>query len=92
MSERVHVVVEGKVQGVAYRAWTERSARALGLSGWVRNRREGTVEALFCGPADRVSAMLARCREGPPAARVSNVRSAPFSGEWPAGFTILPDV
>jgi acylphosphatase len=56
------------VQCVGYRAWTECNARALGLGGWVRNWRDGTVEALFCGAAGRVEKMLARSREGPPGA------------------------
>ena len=63
-----HVVICGRVQGVGYRAWTECNARALGLGGWVRNWRDGTVEALFCGAAGQVEKMLARSREGPPGA------------------------
>jgi acylphosphatase len=58
------------VQGVGYRAWTEREAEDRDLSGWVRNRRDGTVEALFSGSAETVVAMIAACRSGPPAAVV----------------------
>lgn len=70
----VRVRIEGRVQGVAYRDWTERRARGLALSGWVRNRLDGSVEALFCGPGSAVEDMLAACHEGPPAAQVSSVR------------------
>ena len=67
--------IEGSVQGVWYRGWTVDQASRRGLSGWVRNRRDGSVEAIFSGPADQVAAMLADCRRGPPAARVSKVVS-----------------
>jgi acylphosphatase len=69
----VHVMISGKVQGVGYRAWTERQALARGLSGWVRNRRNGSVEATFSGEAEVVDAMLAACRVGPPQGRVNSV-------------------
>ena len=59
------VMITGRVQGVGYRAWVEHRARAHDLEGWVRNRRDGSVEALFAGPADAVSEMVARCRRGP---------------------------
>ena len=71
----LHVTVSGRVQGVGYRAWTVAEARRLGLGGWVRNRRDGTVEALFCGVERKVRAMVDLCRDGPPAARVIEVRS-----------------
>ena len=67
------VVIRGLVQGVGYRAWTEYTALDLGLEGWVRNRRDGTVEALFAGPQQLVEEMLEACREGPPGARVTAV-------------------
>jgi len=69
----VHARIHGRVQGVFYRAWTEETARGLGLSGWVRNRRDGTVEALFCGPAGAVEQMLLKARSGPPLARVDRI-------------------
>lgn len=69
--------ISGRVQGVWYRGWTVERATALGLNGWVRNRADGTVEALFAGPPATVDAMLAACREGPPAAMVSDVRTEP---------------
>jgi acylphosphatase len=67
------VTVTGRVQGVGYRAWVEHQARNQNLEGWVRNRRDGSVEALFAGPADLVSDMVARCRRGPSSARVAAV-------------------
>ena len=65
-----HVVIRGRVQGVGYRAWTEYTALDHGLEGWVRNRRDGSVEAVFAGPPEAVEAMVAACRHGPPGARV----------------------
>ncbi len=67
------VVIRGRVQRVGYRAWTEYTALELGLEGWVRNRSDGTVEALFAGPQSEVEAMLAACRQGPPGARVEAI-------------------
>jgi acylphosphatase len=67
------VVIHGRVQGVGYRAWTEVRALEHGLEGWVRNRRDGTVEALFIGPEQTVAAMLAACRNGPPGSRVDSI-------------------
>ena len=69
----VHVRVTGRVQGVFYRAWTGQTARALGLAGWVRNHRDGSVEAVFSGSVEAVAAMIEKCRQGPPAARVEKV-------------------
>ncbi len=85
----VRARIRGRVQGVWYRAWTERTARELGLSGWVRNRSDGTVEALFCGAPEAVAQMLRLAREGPPAARVTgiDVRDAPPEE---GGFRVLP--
>ena len=70
MSTFRHVVVRGRVQGIGYRAWTERVALSHGLKGWVRNRRDGCVEAVFIGPEDAVAAMIEECRQGPAGARV----------------------
>jgi acylphosphatase len=69
----VHVIISGLVQGVSYRAWAADAADRGGLSGWVRNRDNGAVEAVFSGPRVAVRAMLAACREGPPAALVERV-------------------
>jgi acylphosphatase len=67
------VVVHGRVQGVGFRAFVEDEARERRLAGWVRNRRDGSVEAVFCGPAADVDAMLAAVRLGPPASHVASV-------------------
>ena len=58
-----HVLIRGRVQGVGFRAWTEYTALERGLQGWVRNRRDGAVEAVFVGPADAVAAMIAACHQ-----------------------------
>ena len=86
----VRVRIEGAVQGVGYRFWTERVADHLGLTGWVRNRRDGSVEALFCGPADHVADMLQRVQQGPPSARVTAVKILAEGDTTPATFTVLP--
>lgn len=67
------VVIAGRVQGVGYRDWMEREAVRLGVHGWVRNRRDGTVEALVAGEEAAVQALLSACRRGPPAAAVSTI-------------------
>jgi acylphosphatase len=67
------VVIRGRVQRVGYRAWTEYTAIEVGLEGWVRNRDDGTVEALFAGPSDVVATMLDACRQGPPGAQVEAI-------------------
>ncbi len=67
------VVIRGRVQGVGFRAWTEVTALECGLQGWVRNRRDGSVEALFAGSPEAVAAMIEHCRRGPPGARVDAV-------------------
>lgn len=69
----VHARISGRVQGVWFRAWTVSMARDFGLDGWVRNRADGTVEAVFVGPAPQIEKMIAHCHEGPPAARVDEV-------------------
>ena len=69
----VHVRTSGRVQGVGFRYWVHSTSRQLGLSGWVRNRLDGTVEAVFQGDCVSVSDMLRRCKSGPTTARVENV-------------------
>ncbi|MBE7201755.1 MAG: acylphosphatase [Parafilimonas terrae] len=69
----VSVIIRGRVQGVSYRVWTQSEARARGLRGFVRNRDDGSVEALFSGTPDAVAQMETLCRSGPPGARVSDV-------------------
>ena len=75
------LTIRGRVQGVGYRAWVEHRARAHDLEGWVRNRRDGSVEALFAGPEDVVSNMVASCRRGPSSARVDAVDECPGSAD-----------
>jgi acylphosphatase len=86
----VRVRIHGKVQGVWFRAWTVREAAALGLSGWVRNRSDGTVEAVFAGDATEVRAMVARCRAGPPAAEVGRVEETLETEPVGSGFRQRP--
>ena len=76
------VTIQGRVQGVGYRAWVEHQARMHHLEGWVRNRRDGSVEALFAGPTDVVSNMVALCRRGPvsAASRVASASAARSDG------------
>ena len=64
------LIIRGRVQQVGYRAWTERTALERGVTGWVRNRRDGTVEAMFSGLPEAVEGMIEACRQGPPGARV----------------------
>jgi acylphosphatase len=69
------VLVRGRVQGVGFRAWVAETALERGLSGWVRNRRDGSVEALFIGQIDVVSDMIEACGEGPLVARVTSIEA-----------------
>lgn len=71
----VEVRITGRVQGVWFRAWAQEQAERLGLAGWVRNERDGSVRALFVGPRVAIEEMLRRCHEGPPAARVEAVET-----------------
>jgi acylphosphatase len=87
----VRVRVEGRVQGVGYRAWTEDEARRRGLAGWVRNRRDGAVEAEIAGEDAVVEAMIEVMRRGPALARVSRLTVAPAPEPAP-GFQVLPTV
>lgn len=92
MTDRhVHVVVEGKVQGVWFRAWTEKAANRHGLAGWVRNRSDGTVEAVFSGPPDSIDIMLTDCRGGPPLAQVTGLHVTDCDAPGTKGFQIRPD-
>jgi acylphosphatase len=94
----LRVTVSGRVQGVGYRAWVEYQAVTSGLEGWVRNRRDGSVEALFAGRPEHVAEMVALCRHGPPSARVDSVTSETASVDElnlrRAGepFSVLPTV
>jgi acylphosphatase len=84
-----HLLIHGKVQGVYYRASAETEALMLGLSGWVRNRSSGEVEAVIHGPEDKAEAFIDWAREGPPAAEVTRIEIS--SAEPPEkGFRVLP--
>jgi acylphosphatase len=91
-----HVMIRGRVQGVGFRAWTEVIALERGLQGFVRNRRDGAVEALFAGPVDAVAAMVAECHRGP--GRVDRIdqrdgTAAEFALRRPGDlFSVLPTV
>lgn len=82
----VHVYITGRVQGVWYRGWTAQQAGKLGLAGWVRNLRDGRVEAVFSGNADQVETMLALCRKGPSLARVDNIIVSDTDATGTSGF------
>lgn len=84
--ETVRLTIEGRVQGVGYRWWAVGEARRLGLDGWVRNRRDGSVELVASGPAEAVSALEAACRRGPSAAAVTAVRREAAADDGTEGF------
>lgn len=86
----VIVRVEGRVQGVWYRGWTVEEAERRGLRGWVRNRTDGSVEALFIGPEAALAEMVAACRRGPSAARVTAVRAGPAEDDGSLAFRQRP--
>ena len=88
----VGAIVRGRVQGVGYRAWTEQQATALGLDGWVRNRRDGTVEAQIVGPDAGVDMLLTRLHQGPPGSRVEAVEVTVAQTMAQPGFHVLPTV
>ncbi len=88
--ERVRVVISGRVQGVWYRGWIVDEARTRGLDGWVRNRRDGTVEAVFQGAPEAVAEMVAACWRGPPMAHVVAVETHPHDDPVAPGFVQTP--
>lgn len=82
-NKRIHLHIFGRVQGVFYRGWTAEQAKQLGLNGWVRNRFNGSVEAVFEGPAEAVDEMVRLCRIGPRHAKVDSILdidSEPYIG------------
>ena len=89
-TKAVVVRIEGRVQGVWYRGWAVSEAQARRLRGWVRNRTDGSVEAMFAGPKADVDAMLEACWQGPPAARVTKVLPRPADEPDKPGFHPLP--
>ncbi|MDH5264962.1 MAG: acylphosphatase [Betaproteobacteria bacterium] len=93
MNERAcrRLRIRGLVQGVGFRYSLQREAILLGLSGWVRNRRDGTVEAVVAGPAEAVEAIVAWSHRGPPSARVEAVVVTVEEGRF-EGFELQPTV
>ena len=91
MSRTEHVIIHGRVQGVGFRAWAQHQAQLHGLSGWVRNRRDGGVEAVMAGPDDAIAAMLKALAQGPQGARVNGIEHLDDNGRVMVsdGFEIL---
>ena len=88
----LHVIMEGRVQGVGFRAYVEREAKTRSLMGWVRNRSDGSVEAVFCGEEEDVQSMIVACHRGPRMSLVRNVKSEQHPpGDW-RGFDVWPTV
>jgi len=86
------VIISGRVQGVWFRGWTKQKAATLKVRGWIRNRSDRTVEAIFAGKTADVDAMIELCRRGPPAARVSNVTVSNADAPDEPGFRNLSTV
>jgi acylphosphatase len=86
----VRVRIEGRVQGVGYRTWVADKAEVHGLSGWVRNRRDGSVEAVFAGDAGDVDAIVEACLRGPSGAHVTAITASNYVGAPLSRFTVLP--
>lgn len=91
LNQAIRVRIYGRVQGVWFRVWTAREAADRGLSGWVRNRADGSVEAVFAGPAADVQDMIAACRHGPPAARVDRIEQTMETAAVEPDFRQRPD-
>jgi len=91
MALQARLAITGRVQGVGYRDWAVAAGQRLGLSGWVRNRSDGSVEALVAGDDDAVGRMIEACRHGPTLARVDAVDVEPVDLDvLPSGFTRRP--
>ena len=93
-----HMIARGRVQGIGYRAFVSDEAQMRRIEGWVRNRRDGTVEAVFSGPAEMVDGMIAACRKGPWGSNVAGLDLREATLEELAlrraadGFSVLPTV
>ena len=90
MADGRRLRIFGHVQGVFFRAWTMQQAQMLGVKGWVRNRRDGSVEVEAFGAEAAVEALIAKCREGPSQARVERINVEDIEGEAPSGFRAAP--
>jgi acylphosphatase len=90
MTRRLRIT--GRVQGVGYRYALLEEAERLGVTGWVRNRRDGSVEALIQGPAEELEKLIAWARRGPPAARVDDVRIEPAEEDSHGRFELRPTI
>ncbi|RYE81969.1 MAG: acylphosphatase [Hyphomicrobiales bacterium] len=86
MSRSAHLNIRGRVQGVGYRDWAVRKARELSLDGWVRNRLDGSVEAVIAGNETLVAAMIAACHSGPPSAHVDTIDVSDWNEPVSRGF------
>jgi acylphosphatase len=86
----VRLRIIGRVQSVGYRLWATRIGASLGLRGWVRNRSDGSVEALVTGASEDVAAMVEACRQGPSGARVAEVTEVPDEDDGSVGFVAFP--
>lgn len=85
----LHLVIHGRVQGMGYRAWAIDTARQLGLTGWVRNNDDSTVEMVVCGTSAAVAAMHKECERGPTEAHVLRIDANAWDGEVPQDFKQL---
>ena len=93
MALQARLTIAGRVQGVGYRDWAVATGRRLGLTGWVRNRQDGSVEALIVGDESAIGQMIEACRRGPPLAQVDEIDVDPVDLDiLPEGFTLLPTV
>ena len=90
MRRTAHLEIQGRVQGVGFRIWTEREAARRNLDGWVRNRADGTVETLFAGDEAAVQSMIQACRRGPAHAIVATVAELDPLPDPGPGFRVLP--
>jgi len=84
--EAARLAIEGRVQGVGYRWWATEAATRLGLSGWVRNRADGSVEILAIGPREAIESLTAACKGGPSGAAVRSVHVEPAQDDGSLGF------
>ncbi len=92
MADAARFVITGRVQGVGFRAWARHEARRRGLRGWVRNRHDGSVEALAIGEPVAIDAFAEACRRGPGMAWVDGVSRAPAKDDGSPGFEERPTV